>query len=339
MDEPLVSVCIITFNQEKYIGRCIEGCLEQQTSFKYEILVGEDDSSDGTRQICLDYANRNPEKIRLFLHDRKNIIYIKGRPTGRRNFINNIKEAKGKYLAFCDGDDYWTDPRKLQKQVDFLEKNPNYGLVHSDFDRLIELNKKVIPRYNSSQNYKTWSDNPFEDILAKRMDIKTTTAVVLTDLIIDCFNTYPELFSSWRMADLPIWLHIAKTHKVGYVDESLAMYRVLEESASNNFNDRVKGYEFHNSFFEIKDHFIQRYGCTAETRSIVEMQKQVGDLTFAFYLNNRPLGRRSYQFLRSRNQLSGMKTALKLKLYYIGLRIPPVGYVLRRLIRIRRHYF
>ena len=123
MDKPLVSVCITTYNQEKYIAKSIESCLQQETDFNYEILVGEDDSSDGTRHICRDYSEKYPDKIRLFLNERKSVIYIDGRPTGRWNFRNLLNKSKGEYIAFCEGDDFWTDAEKLQKQVDYLHQN------------------------------------------------------------------------------------------------------------------------------------------------------------------------------------------------------------------------
>ena len=120
--KPLVSICVVTYNHQNYIKQCLDGVLMQECNFEYEVLLGEDNSTDTTRKLCIEYAERFPDKIRLFLHDRSNVIYINGKPTGRFNFIYNLKQAKGKYIALCEGDDYWTDPTKLQKQVDFLEK-------------------------------------------------------------------------------------------------------------------------------------------------------------------------------------------------------------------------
>lgn len=93
-ETPLVSVKMITYNHEPYIAQAIEGALMQKTDFPYEILIGEDNSSDGTREICKRYADEYPDKIRLFLNDRKNVIYINGRPTVRWNFVNLLKMPK-----------------------------------------------------------------------------------------------------------------------------------------------------------------------------------------------------------------------------------------------------
>src|SRR5690606_37807476 len=144
--KPLVSVCVQTYNQEHYIKQCLEGILMQQTTFPFEIILGEDESNDGTREICKQYAAQYPDKIKLFLRSRKDVIYINGNPTGRFNFIENLKACSGKYIALCEGDDYWTDPLKLQKQVDFLESNKEY-VIHSGVAQIIRDGKLINEKF------------------------------------------------------------------------------------------------------------------------------------------------------------------------------------------------
>ena len=139
-DSPLVSVVVPTYKHEAFIGECLDSILMQKTDFPFEIIVGEDKSPDRTREICIEYANNHPEKIRLFLHDRRNVIKIEGNPTGRYNLIFDLTEANGKYIALCEGDDFWIDPDKLQKQIDFLETNSDYSLCFTDADILVEAN-------------------------------------------------------------------------------------------------------------------------------------------------------------------------------------------------------
>lgn len=138
---PLLSVCVQTYQHAPYIEACIQSILMQQTSFPFEILLGDDASTDGTRELCLEYAKKYPEKIRLFLHHRENNIAIEDKPTGRFNFLFNLFSARGKYIALCEGDDYWTDPLKLQKQVDFLEREPEYVLTCHDASMVDEQGK------------------------------------------------------------------------------------------------------------------------------------------------------------------------------------------------------
>lgn len=118
--EPLLSVVTITYNHEPYIAKCIEGVLMQKVNFPMEFIIAEDCSTDGTRAICEEYAAKYPELIRLITSE-TNIGY-------NPNELRAMKAAKGKYIAYCEGDDYWTDPLKLQKQVDFLESHSDYSV-------------------------------------------------------------------------------------------------------------------------------------------------------------------------------------------------------------------
>ncbi len=127
--EPVVSCRISTYQHLPYIRQCIEGILMQKTNFPFEIVIGEDESSDGTREICIEYAEKYPDKIRLFLHKRENNIIINGRPTPKFQGTYTMSKCRGKYHAICEGDDYWIDPYKLQKQVDLMEQNETCSMV------------------------------------------------------------------------------------------------------------------------------------------------------------------------------------------------------------------
>jgi len=127
---PIVSICMITYNHEKFIAEAIAGVLMQKTSFNYQLVIGEDYSTDNTLHICQKYANENPDRIKI-LPSEKNLGMTP-------NFIRTLNACAGKYIAFCEGDDYWTDPYKLEKQVDFLERNPDYSLVWTRFKMLDE---------------------------------------------------------------------------------------------------------------------------------------------------------------------------------------------------------
>lgn len=125
---PVVSVCMITYNHEAFISQSIEGVLMQKTNFAFELIIGEDCSTDKTREICFKYKEKYPQKITLLLPE-SNLGMTK-------NFISSLNVAAGKYIALCEGDDYWTDPYKLQKQVDFLESNSEYSCCFHRYDIL-----------------------------------------------------------------------------------------------------------------------------------------------------------------------------------------------------------
>ena len=127
-DQPLVSVCVATFQHAAFIKDCLDSILEQEADFPFEILVGEDCSTDGTREICIEYAERHTNLIRLFLRKEEDKIVMLGKKTGRSNLLGLFECARGKYICYCDGDDYWCDPHKLQKQVQIMESHPEVTL-------------------------------------------------------------------------------------------------------------------------------------------------------------------------------------------------------------------
>ena len=143
--EPVVSVCVITYNHEKYIRQCLDGILMQEVTFPYEILIHDDASPDNTAEIIREYEAKYPEIIKPIYQTVNQ--YSQGIDVGKYNF----ERAVGKYIALCEGDDYWTDPKKLQMQVDFLEKHPEYvGTAHNvrtinEFGQPVDENKHPYP--------------------------------------------------------------------------------------------------------------------------------------------------------------------------------------------------
>jgi glycosyltransferase involved in cell wall biosynthesis len=130
--DPLVSVVVPTYRHARFIANCLDSILMQQCVFEWELIIGEDGSDDGTKEICTRYAEEHPERIRLMHRDRRDVIKISGKATGRANVIKLYQEARGRYIAICEGDDLWTDPLKLQRQVALLASDPNCaGCYHN----------------------------------------------------------------------------------------------------------------------------------------------------------------------------------------------------------------
>lgn len=129
MDKPLVSICCLSYNQAKFIRQCLDGFLFQETTFPVEILIHDDCSTDGTAEIIQEYATKYPDKVFPIFEDENKYSHgWKGKME-----LFNFDRTKGKYVAYCEGDDYWTDPLKLQKQVDFLEAHPEYSCCFHRF--------------------------------------------------------------------------------------------------------------------------------------------------------------------------------------------------------------
>jgi glycosyltransferase involved in cell wall biosynthesis len=136
---------MITYNHERFIREALDGILNQKVNFDLEIIVGEDCSSDNTREILLEYKNKYPNLFQLLLHS-PNV-------GAKQNHILTQSACKGKYIAFCEGDDYWTEPNKLQKQVDFLEKNEEYSHCWTRFQKVHEKSQYLIKCDDSNGVY------------------------------------------------------------------------------------------------------------------------------------------------------------------------------------------
>lgn len=250
--QPIVSVLMITYNHEKYIAQAIDSVLMQKTNFDYEIVIGEDCSTDKTREIVLEYKAKHPDKIKLLLQE-KNLGMI-------QNFIDTLKACTGKYIALLEGDDYWTDPYKLQKQVDFLEANPEYGLVHTGcISNIHEIEKQIQDEKNIVSGY------IFEELLTHIFFISTVTVCARRELLL---KISPEVFNeaikrNWKMGDYPLWLEVALKTKIKYLAENTAFYRIQSESASHSKN-RYKRYEFFASVYDIKFFYLERQNILSE---------------------------------------------------------------------------
>lgn len=216
--QPKVSVSITTYNHEKYIAQAIDSVLMQKTDFDYEIIIGEDDSSDQTRAIVQAYQQKYPDKIRLFLNSRANVIYINGKPTGRWNFVNNLKHAQGQYVALLEGDDYWTSPYKLQTQVDLLDARPDCALCAHPVLRFSEngTQKSKISGPPVIKEAYTLAD------LLERNFIPTCSVMFRNHL----FDDFPDWYYTTPMGDWP--LHILNTRHgdIGFINKPLAAHRM-----------------------------------------------------------------------------------------------------------------
>ncbi|MBV6485345.1 MAG: hypothetical protein KFKLKKLM_01906 [Flavobacteriales bacterium] len=238
---PLLSVCIQSFNHVKFIKECLDGILMQQTNFDLEILLGEDASTDGTREICIEYAQKNPTKIRLFLHHRQNNISINGSPTGRFNFLYNLYSAKGKYIALCEGDDYWTDPYKLQKQVDFLEANPDFNICFTKANVLKnnELELHTIPDISADGVY-------LYDDLLEHYNFITTASVLFRKN----FNDIPSWIYQLPYGDMGLYCLVSKNAKIKCLPEISSVYRIHDKGMWSGI-DELKKVENQLKFYQV----------------------------------------------------------------------------------------
>lgn len=244
-----VSVIIITYNHEPYIEKAINSVLKQCVDFIYEIIIGEDFSTDNTRNICQSYEQKYLSKIKL-IQRRKNV-------GAQLNFVEALELAEGKYTAILEGDDYWTDDYKLQKQVDFLEANAEYGMVHTNYMELSDRNNRIT-KINYSNPVP--SGEIYEEVLTRPF-ICTLTMLIRTKLIKEFIEQFREQITNWVVGDLPLKIFISKHFKIKYLDDVTGVYRIRAGSMVHE-NDREKKIRYFQGLNDIENFFIREYGCT-----------------------------------------------------------------------------
>src|SRR5579875_2399908 len=206
---PSVSVLMISYNHEKYIRQAVDSVLSQKTDFPYEIVIGEDCSTDGTRQILLEYRERYPDKIKLILHT-PNVGAM-------RNQVLALNACKGKYIAVLEGDDYWTDENKLQKQIDFMESAPDVLLCGHNGDQL-------EPDGILSNEIKAKKWYSFEDFAAYGCPVKTMSIVFRNiDEFKRCFEQ--DWIYNLSGGDQLIFFTATKNNKVHILEDNMGVYR------------------------------------------------------------------------------------------------------------------
>lgn len=267
-----VLVRCATYNQSKYICDALNGFVMQQTNFPFIVLVVDDASTDGEQEVIRKYmmeefdlsdtsvayeketeyayiqyaqhkTNKNCFMVAMFLKENH---YSQKKP--KLPYLSEWRDNV-KYEALCEGDDYWIDPLKLQKQVDFLEKNPDYGLVYGRAKEFLQDKGK----FGILIGGKAMS---FEDIFFKGNPVPTLTACYRVKIL----NEYRENMQlpNFAMGDLPMWLYISKHYSIHFIDEVLGVYRVLKNSASGriSYDARLR---FIQSSFDVRRFFCDYY--------------------------------------------------------------------------------
>lgn len=233
----MVSIRCITYNHEPYIRQCLEGFVMQKTNFRFEAIVHDDASTDGTVAIIREYAERYPDII-------KPIYETENQYSKHDGSLNRIMDAActGKYLAFCEGDDCWTDPYKLQKQVDYLESHLECVLVHTDLS-VQDVNTGEMEHFkwkrqrNYNQIERDWGDKLVSLILQGKYSVQTLTVCARMDSIRRVRDEYPEMADKkLLMGDTPLWMALAKKGTFHFIPEETACYHVISESATHSKN-------------------------------------------------------------------------------------------------------
>lgn len=232
--EIMVTVQCLTYNHAAYIRQCLDGFLMQKTTFKFEVLVHDDASTDGTTEILKEYVSKYPDIIKPIVETENQ--YGKIGFSGIFALMN--QRSKGKYIAFCEGDDYWIDPLKLQKQVDFLESHPDYGMIYTAFDRVdVNGNTIVNDKQLNRQLNRSKSGWLFYDLILGNF-IQTLTVMMRKNALVNIETYYDKIY------DYPLYLHISGKSKVYFINEKTGCYRITPTGAMHtgliSFDENAK---------------------------------------------------------------------------------------------------
>lgn len=261
----VVTVCMITYNHEKYIAQAIDSVLMQKTNFHYEIVIGEDYSTDKTREIVLEYKAKYPDKIKLLLQE-INVGMM-------QNFTDTLKACKGKYIALLEGDDYWTDPYKLQKQVDYLDSHPEYSFCfHNAYVHDEDINKDYLFNNDKGAFFKKnlVTDRTVEGWELINKWVCPTASIVFRNN----YNLDYELFKKTKYGDIVLILFLAEHGKVFYFNQVSSGYRRLligqRKAYSGDLPGKIAHYELLIDNF--KDIPYLQFVCS----------KHLSDLTYSY---------------------------------------------------------
>lgn len=213
-----LSICCITYNHEAFIAQAIESFVMQQTNFDFEIVIHDDASTDGTAAIVAEYADRYPHKIRATLHSQNSGMM--------QNFVNCLGDCRGEFLAFCEGDDYWIDPLKLQKQVDFLEQSPDISLCYHQPIRKQSDGRLEYPL--QAQSEIIYSD--FIDIPEYRHFLTSCCVVFRNNFSI------PDWVLAAPVGDIPLFYLCSQGGDFVCLPDLIAVYRIHNNGSWTGLN-------------------------------------------------------------------------------------------------------
>lgn len=271
----LVGVECMTFNQSKYILDALNGFVMQQTNFPFVVMVVDDASTDGEQDVIRAYVNEHfdVEDTNVAYEKETDYAYITyaQHKTNKNCYFavlylkeNHYSQRKSKYpylsewrdnvkyIAVCEGDDYWIHPQKLQMQVDFLEENEEYGIVHTKIKIYLQREEKFI----GDTRKIIVNEDAFEELIEGRSFIATPTTLIRFSLFEMIDKSYTK--ENFMMGDYPLWIELSRISKIKYIDNETSVYRVVENSASHSTSVLYR-YKFRLNVSRIRLYFVNKY--------------------------------------------------------------------------------
>lgn len=295
----LISVIIITYNQENYIEQAVKGVLMQKGDFDIELIIGEDVSTDNTRAVCLRLQEEYPSQVRLLLQESNQGLL--------KNYLSTLALAKGEFIAQLAGDDYWTDPLKLAKQLEVLKNNPKIGLVYTDADFLYEngqvqnsiFNNKIVKQHFDFLNHLEYGG-----FIAPS-----------TWLYRSIYNPAKMGYDDFDFVDesFPFILDLYHQTDIFFLNESTTVYRKVTNSASES-QDISKKFKYYKGLFETQKMYLEKYSISKTVQDRIYFKQYLNLLNMALEANNESFLDESIVFFQS-NDIRMEAIINKLQLY------------------------
>ena len=275
--KPLVAIHCLVYNHEPNLRECFEGFVMQQTNFPFVAIVHDDASTDGSAAIIREYEEKYPHIFKP-IYEQEN-LYQKGGFGTINEVMNEAIGATGaKYVAMCEGDDYWTDSYKLQKQVDFMEANEDVGICYTDYNRF-EENSHTITKsmFEQQQSYRPIS---YEQHLLKPGYLAPMTWLYRSDLM--SYICKADVLTDGTYAYMLEFLY---NSKVAYIPKVTAVYRSHAGSASSPVGNKTL-FRYTIGVFRTQIHYTQKYSCSEELKHKVLMRGYLSNLPIAIMAEN-----------------------------------------------------
>lgn len=297
----IISVVMITYNHQNYIEQAIKSVFAQKTTFLIDFIIANDYSTDDSDSIIKKIISTCPENINVnYKYQQENLGMMP-------NFIWALKQAKGKYIAICDGDDYWLDPLKLSKQFTFLETNDAFSFCFHPADNYLEKENKFIKIVDLDKHKDLTEAN--KKILFKRLggSFPTSAAFFRTNML----KPFPEYFSHFNVTDSPLILTALSHGKVGFLKEKMSVYRTVPAnwSAQNNIFEN----KWNNYIHKIKTiDYFDNYTNKVYNKELKLSKNNLNYQILFSYFKQNPQKIKRIRFLLSNSKYLNLKNKVKI---------------------------
>lgn len=326
MEEAIkISVIVVCYNEESTIERTLDSILSQEDAPRYEILVSDDASTDGTARIASEYATRYPGIVKLHINKTNKGV--------QENYFGALKRAEGEYIADCAGDDYWSDTRKLAKEANILDSRPEVSIVHTGFDYLYpdghserfegktDIRERVSSRAEGLETVLCGEDKPF---------IHLCTSLYRKTPVLKGLREYPELFldPEWGCEDLQTEAFLAAAGEVAYIPESTLEYSVGHTSISSE-ESYGKTFDFYFGTTRLRLALMRHFGIGREKMDRTLRRYTSYLMSQAFRSGSRLRIEKLREWMRG----EGISPTIKDRLYMLAAKAGGIA-IMSRLVRV-----